>query len=60
MADAMQLAIWLRAASLDSPELEGWAVQACRFLLVLAPLSHATAKPGRPAPHVTGVTPADG
>ena len=42
MAGAMQLAIGLLTASLDSPELEAWPVQACRFLLALAPLmSHA-------------------
>jgi len=51
MAGAMQLAIGLLIASLDSPELEPWALQACRFLLALAALmSHATAEPGRPAP----------
>jgi hypothetical protein len=46
MVGARQLATGLLAASLDSPELEAWAVQACRFLLALAPLmSHATANP---------------
>jgi hypothetical protein len=51
MAGAMQLAIGLLTASLDSPELKAWAMQACRFLLALAPpKNHATAKPGRPAP----------
>ena len=51
MAGAMQLTIGLLTASLDSRELEAWAVQACRLLLALAPpMSHATAKPGRLAP----------
>jgi hypothetical protein len=36
MVGAMQLAIGLLTASPDSPELEAWAVQACRFLLALA------------------------
>jgi hypothetical protein len=51
MAGAMQLTIGLLTASLDSPELEAWAVQACPFLRALAPpMSNATAKPGRPSP----------
>jgi hypothetical protein len=36
MAGAVQLAIGFLTASLDSPELEAWAAQACRFLLALA------------------------